>query len=944
MKKLLLPGILLSVLFTYAQPKPALRTFALPPGVKAKNYLPGVIIVKFKQSQQATGKDQTSAEAQPVIKLQSTNVLAIEKKFGKPTSSSLKRGNTVLKEADPVGLSRIYSIHIADSSKLQTAINELLQDARVEYAEPSYIYHTSYTPNDTSYGLQTWLSQVSAPQAWDITRNASGIIIAIVDSGSETTHPDLAANIYINTADPVNGIDDDGDGYIDNYYGWDFVGASGNNWTPDNDPNVKSDSTDHGVHVSGIASAVSDNHTGVASIAFNAKLMIVKTGADNDASSIYTGFEGVKYAADHGAQIINCSWGGSFSQFGQDIVNYAIDKGCLVIAAAGNSNTSEPDYPAGYSGVLAVANVNGNDKKSGSSNYGAYVSIAAPGTGITSTIYNGKYGEKSGTSMATPMVSSAAALVKSYRPELTMQQVGEQLRITSDNIDNINPAYVGMLGKGRLNVYRALTKSPPSIRYQKLTVTDDGSGTLPAGDTVLLYLDLKNFLTAATNVTVKLSTTNGYVSILNAIQTLPAIGLLETKSIGPFKVYIKPNTPDNSEIPFRLDYSANNNAYQDFELFNLSVALDYINITVNQVSTTLTSNGRVGYEANGAKNGLGFIYKDQSVLYEASLMIGTSGTRISNNVRSVSDNSNEDFAKKVKASRLASNTGDFEGYSEFDDSASPNPLNVYIRHRQLAYANDKYTIVEYEVTNQNSTDLEGVYLGMFTDWDINGGSDNITKFDAQNNLGYIYSRSGSIYAGVKLLTNALPKIYYPLSYQLENDFLAGDNFTRDEKFQTLSNGIFSTGLGENISSGLDVMFVSGNGPFTIPAGQSVRVAFAFIAGDNLTDIQNTAQTAQQRYATIAPLVSIAETPELLQNYPNPVTGNTIFKFTLPYRGYTSLNLYNSNGALVKRLVSGVFDRDLYTYQFNFSDLADGVYFYRLRFNNTQKTKKLIIAK
>jgi subtilisin family serine protease len=181
------------------------------------------------------------------------------------------------------------------------------------------------------------------------------------------------------------------------------------------------------------------------------------------------------YAVDKGAKIINCSWGGPDSgPYGQNIINYAIKNDCLVVAAAGNGNPNtgigypRVDYPAAYPGVLAVASVSSSDEKSRFSNYGSQVSISAPGNNILSTIYNNGYGDDSGTSMATPLVSSVAADVKIVYPSLTMHQVGERLKATADNIDPKNFNYAGLLGSGRLNVYRALTNTVPTLDDVKL--------------------------------------------------------------------------------------------------------------------------------------------------------------------------------------------------------------------------------------------------------------------------------------------------------------------------------------------------------------------------------------------------------------------------------------------------------------------------------------------
>lgn len=942
--RLLLPLFLLfSALFAYSddgQKLSAPAKFKLPRGVTSKDYIPNQVIVKFKAASAMNKSKSLTAGSQP-LKISAASVTGLKPLFSQPSRASVR----TFREEE-AGLSRIYELTYAGQSSIENVINELLGNDAIEYAEPRYIHRLSYSSNDALFNSQNYLRQIRAPQAWDFVRNASGVVIAIVDTGSDLEHEDLAANIHINPNDPVNGIDDDGDGYVDNFRGWDLVGRSANNIIEDNDPDVKSDSTDHGVHVSGIASAVTDNGIGVSSVAFNARLLIVKAGADEDAISIYRGYEGIKYAADHGAQIINCSWG-SFGggAFGRDIVNYALSKGCLIVAAAGNDNTDQAVYPASYSGVLGVANVRSDDTKSFSSNYGDYVDVSAPGSGILNTTNNNTYRAYSGTSMAAPMVASTAALVKARFPDLSMQQVGEQIRVTADVIDNENPGYEGQLGRGRVNVYRAVTEILPSVRNQKLTVIDKGGGSLPAGDTLQIFLDLKNFLAPASGLTISITASHPQVRVLTPSHNVGALGMLETKAMsGPFRVFVENGMPDNTPVNFRIHYSANGGAYTDFESFSLVMSLDYINVDVNQVATTLTSNGRVGYSSFSATNGQGFIYKSENLLYEAALMIGNSATRLSNNARRRNGMADEHFRKQLRVQTVPNSDATFEGRSEFDDSGNANPLNLYVRHRQVAYdtaPDDKYVIAEYEVINRNATTLEGVYIGLFTDWDIDVSSDNITKYDAANRMAYAFSKYGKKpYGAVKILNNTGDPLYYPLTYMVAGSLLE-DGFSLAEKYTALSSGIASTGLGENAPNGYDVMFVIGSGPYNIPANGSVRVAFAFIGGDDLNDIAASAVAAQQRYQLLAPSEPVSASLELRQNYPNPVTaGSTTIEFSIPEAGNVNLTLYNILGQSVRTLVDSSLEAGVYRITPPLHDLQSGLYFYKIIYNDQKKTLKL----
>ncbi|MEO8885542.1 MAG: S8 family serine peptidase [Mucilaginibacter sp.] len=931
------------------------RIFKLPANIKTTDYLPNTIIVKYKAAiAPINSQGSNSLAANPKFSLKSANVIAVSNKFPSATNATQLSANPItqtnagssINQTVAPDLSTIYEIKYSGSTKIEDVINELLQDQSVVYAEPSYINHTFYSPNDPSYinGGQSYLNQVKAPQAWDIIKNSSSVVIAIVDNGSDLTHPDLANNIYINTADPINGVDDDHDGYIDNYRGWDLAGASTSNPQGDNDPGVKSLSGSHGVHLSGLASAVSDNNTGIASIAFNAKLLIVKAAADDNPNLISLGYEGIKYAADHGAQIINCSWGSTTGgQFGQDIIDYAISKNCLVVAAAGNSGNTDVEYPAAYNGVLAVANVEGNDVVASSSNYGNQVGISAPGTNIYSTLYPNTYGTLSGTSMSAPLVSSAAALVKAYFPALTMQQVGEKVRVTADYIDDKNPGFAGMLGKGRLNVFNALTQSSPSIRNQKLTISSSGSAQ---GDTIIFYVDLKNFLDPANGLNVTLTSSSAFVKVLTSSINVGNIGTLQTQTqVGPFKVLVLPSAPDNSLAQIRLNYNANGNAYNDGEGFTIPVGLDYINVTVNNIGTTLTSTGRVGYNNADATNGLGFLYKNQNYMYEASLMIGNSPIAVSNNARN-GNNTDEHFVKRVRAKRLTNTTADFEGASEFDDSGNPKSLGLYIKHRQVAYANtpdDKYSIVEYEVFNKGTTDLRNLFIGMFTDWDVDANGQDITKYDPFNKLAYVSGKSGSTkYVGVKLLTNTAAPLYYPLSSAIPDNLLY-TGFNISQKYQALSSGVKSLSLGDN-NKGYDVSFVSGYGPYIIPTNASVKVAFAFLAGDDLNDLEKSAQAAQDKYLKLAPDDVPAADVLLKQNYPNPVQNTTRIQFSIPSQGLTTLDLFDIQGRKIKTLMTGNLLGGSYSVNMDAGNLQAGIYIYRLHFDAVERTLKMIVVK
>ncbi|MES2653757.1 MAG: S8 family serine peptidase [Bacteroidota bacterium] len=952
MKKLYPLFIFILILFAFKQDDPKASSkvgkFVLPKGVTAKDYLPNTLIVKFKKSA-SKQVNSISSNAKTELTAGGASIISLTKLFSTETRTI---GTQSVAQNPLPDLSDLYVAKYEGNQNIATVINALLKDEQILYAEPSYIYSTSFVPNDASFSLQNYFTKLQVTQAWDLLKDASSVIIGIVDSGSDLQHEDLAGNIYVNAADPVNGIDDDNDGYIDNYFGWDFVGNSASTMIADNNPDVTSDTTDHGVHVSGIASAVSNNAKGVASIAFNAKLMIIKTGADNNATSIYKGYEGIKYAADHGVKIINCSWGGpGGGQFGQEMIDYAVAKGSLVIAAAGNESTEEPGYPAAYKGVLSVASVTNSDVKSSFSNYGYTIDISAPGSSIYNTLNGNKYGYLSGTSMATPMVASAAALVKVKYPNYDGLQIGEVLRTTADPIDASNPAYANKLGKGRLNVLNALTLTTSSVRYQQINIADQSNGSRTAGTDVTLNFDLKSFLAPISGLTVGISTASQFVQILDPTLSIGSMGTLESKSnIGPVRIKVLANAPQNHDVVLKLSYSGNGGNYADAEFYTLTVNLDYLNITVNKVSTTLSSNGRVGFSKADAGGGLGFIYKDEPMLYEAALMIGKSTTQVSNNARN-EGNYSEDFGKLISAAKVAGTTAAFEGVATFSDEKAASPIGLKVKSRMLASAtapDDKYVIVEYEITNTSSTALQGIYTGLFTDWDLDESSANATQYDAATKTAYAYARKnvGYPYAGVRLLTNLAPAAYYPMSYQLAGDPLADNKFTIAEKYTALSSGIKATSLGTT-GNGYDIMYLIGSGPYNIPSNGSITVAYAFISGDNLTDLLNSGNAAATKYLTIPDKPTEPEEMVgflLKQNYPNPAKALTNIPFTLAEKTATKLTVTNVTGKVIQTLVNETLNAGSYSIPFNLTKLTPGVYFYELRAGSYHKTLKILVVK
>ena len=331
---------------------------------------------------------------------------------------------------------------------------------------------------------------------------------------------------------------------------------------------------------------------------------------------------------------------GTAGPYGQDIINYATNNmNALVVAACGNANSSYPWYPAAYNNVISVAATNIKDQKYSESSYGITVDISAPGDSVFSNVPGG-FSASSGTSCAAPIVCGAAAIVKANNPTFSSIQIGEQLKVTADNIDAIpaNVPYAGLLGTGRLNMYKALTvNNLPSIIMTSNSLIDNNNMSFEGGDTVSIHGEFKNYLASSSSLLyVKLSTNSPYATILDSTSILGVIHTLGStnNNSSPFKVKISASVPVSTEIDFKLAYNDPLLGYMSSQYFSIIVNVDYFNIDTNKVGTTFTSKGMVGYNIPASySQGIGFTYNNSpSLLNDGGFLVGISTSQVSDDI------------------------------------------------------------------------------------------------------------------------------------------------------------------------------------------------------------------------------------------------------------------------------------------------------------------------
>ncbi len=364
-------------------------------------------------------------------------------------------------------LSRIIKVTFEKDIDSQLFLSLAQGDNTIEYVQPANTYQVDYIPNDSLVNEQWALEKIGAFDAWNITQGSNTVLLAIIDTGIEFFHPDLQNKVYSNPGEiPDNYIDDDDNGFIDDYMGWDFVdrvgfpfdSTGGDYLDWDNEP---SDDHGHGTLVAGTAAAETNNFSGIAGVAPNIKVLNLRSfdpggyGEEDDAAAA------ILYAVLMGTKVINMSWGDySFSYILRDVIRYAFSQNVVLVASSGNQNSNLPHYPSGYSEVISVGYSTEQDFVAGSSNWGSTLDLVAPGTSITSTAKNLGYMSFNGTSAAAPFVSASAALLLSLN-NFTNEEIKQILKSTSDDIGEVG--WDLRSGAGRLNLFKALSITAPAI-------------------------------------------------------------------------------------------------------------------------------------------------------------------------------------------------------------------------------------------------------------------------------------------------------------------------------------------------------------------------------------------------------------------------------------------------------------------------------------------------
>lgn len=862
------------------------------------------------------------------------------------------------------GLQHIYVVEFTRDYDMRRLAAKIQRLPEVEYAEPIWKRRLANSPNDRYLADQFYLQQLHADEAWELARADATILIAVIDSGIDPGHPDLQGALWINRGESgldsqgndrrSNGIDDDNNGMVDDWQGYDFAGYDGTS-----EDNNTMASFPHGVHVAGIAAATGDNDEGVAGVGFGSSILPVKITADtgiNDPTLIRP-YEAILYAARSGAKIINCSWGGyGFSHAEQEIIDAVTEMGTLVIAAAGNDGRGVPSYPAAYRNVISVGSVSLNDQRSRFSNYHETVDIVAPGEDILSTIpvAYGSYGRLSGTSMAAPMVAGAAALILSRYGSLTPEQLGAILKSSADDIYSLNPQFTALLGAGRLNVVQSLEIGPNTV-YAEVTEqrirTDDENSHLDAGDEFDLEITVHNLLAPSDNLVIETSIIGDYpVEILNPVFTLEPLlsGATVTNKEVPFRIRVSESIPYDQVLPVQFTVR------EDQRIVSISrrellVNPSYATTRTTRFAATLSANGRIGYvDFPDKKYGQGISLDGSSnLLAEGGLLLGTGPDLVADALRNGDRPNAQTDLQILTPFRVNRETGAVleTGSASMTEreQASGKRIGVRIDLQTYAYATasrDKQVLLLYTLENTSGQQIEDLHAALFLDWDLGQlGKNNRTSFDARNRMGYTQNVFDSRWpvAGAILLSDDLMN-FAPLDNYA---WPMTDGFTREEKWFSMSGGINA----DPSSIGDNAMLI-GAGPLSLAPGESTIVAFALVAGEDIEELEQGAENARALYRELGhvpggpvpvPLASFLGNPE-----PNPFLGETVLQYQIPEENEVRMDIVDLNGHVVQELVDRTQRQGVYSVTFTPpADAVTSIWVARLQVGSQVLTRKLI---
>lgn len=783
----------------------------------------------------------------------------------------------------------------------------------------------------------------------------------------------------------TSGNDLDQNGFVDDILGWDFweSGYTGPTILEDNDPYGEFNL--HGTHVAGTSAAETNNGEGVAGTGYNSVFLAIKAGgikdnpatSGNESNSIGFGYDGILYAASRGAHVINNSWGGGgYSAFAHEVVRLVTSMGSLVVASAGNSGAANDSYPGSYPEVLSVASTDyvaaPIGTKSGFSTFNYNVDVMATGSGILST-YRGSqltptpYARLSGTSMAAPVVSGLAALLKSRYPSWTPERIAMQIRATATLSDNLNnSAMSGKLGRGYINAALALSTPMPGYTVVGARLTNAKGEKAKLNEPAIMEYKVVNYGEERAAL-MKLQSNNTGIQITVPEQSLSS----KTGDTTLVRFPVVVNAVDGKYPVFKIEFSNSGISYYDFSSFEYN-GLYFDEINTTGFTTSVNSFGNVG--AIDPINGVGVtgfvINKDKSeedqydVLFEGGLMVLSKGL-LADRIREVESSMGIGFNPRSPyvVDRAPSQPDLKQRGSGTARLRLRSLLNSFFSDTSLSVKFESFTFkdtklknalfLKYTLKNESSILADTTYIGLFSDIDIGNSSINRVDYLESDTLMYVHSPSEPNTPYFTVFPVGQPYTLFAINNsgtaQTGLGFGLYDGFSADEKARSLKAGKAVL----RMPSG-DVSTVVATGPYHIMPQKEAIVGFVYVYGNTLEELRTAVAAAKALnwvkvnkpgiVASDDDRPDVPYTTRLYGNYPNPFNPSTTIVYELGQAGTVALGIYNVLGQQVANIKNEYHKPGRYSATFDAGRLSSGIYFIRMITPAGVHTHKMTLIK
>ena len=841
-------------------------------------------------------------------------------------------------------LGRWLRIELDSPENSATLLSSLQQDPSVELVEEAPIRSISAgqeldgLSNDPLSVFQWHLEHVNASAAWDIVPDANGVVVAIVDNGVDLDHPDLQPILWVNEAerDGALNVDDDQNGYIDDFFGWDSYSNDGN---PNAPTNVSS--RDHGTHCSGIAVGAHNNQIGISGVGAGARLMAIRAG---QGSQIGNAVEGIIYAVDNGAKVISMSFsGGGESAFERDAINYAVANDVILVAASGNEGQTSLSYPAAYDGVIGVAAVDLDNQITYYSNTGPWVDIAAPGTDILSTVIDG-YGYSTGTSMATPLVAGVVALICGQNPDITTEEV--HARLLSGSVALTNPPPAGYPTR-RVDAWRAVLSDRPSVVLNGIIVDDqDENGVLEPGEDGTIVLDLELVGGAASSVQIVVqSEDNHLLAEFQENWSDLEPGVFTTS---PHIVFANTSIErgySGLSLTIHTQYTDSNGrlqTYQSTSVVDIPVDPKWRTHQAGNMIASVTDFGAIGYRDyvgnRDRAEGIRMLDRPTGFLFHGSVMVAQ-GSNVSdcafgNNSQNIYDF----FSTSGGQIRQLETAPSQQAYTaQYTDGAAFGTAGVLVDQITTSYpGGDEIVYVDLEVTPITGSNLT-YDVGLYCDWDIGDTYRNTVHYNSVEKLSYVVGPNGA--AGIKVIGNAT----IAGVAAIDNEAVVYNGFTDSEKAQLMASG--TSGAVNDVPADMSHLVAVRLTGVTVDNPGLAR--FALLAAGSESELLGLAKGVAGESPNDG-----TELPtgfSLSSAWPNPFNSSASTMISLPETGQLKVVVHDLLGRQVAVLANGDFLAGQHRLVWNGrsssgADAASGTYFIRASWKNQLTSRRVTLLR